>query len=79
MTDVEMGTTITVGEMHYTLDGTEPTAVPRAPATVSLDKTDHHPRRSLCRGQRVGDVMTEEFVRLRQIAVPRRVAANSPG
>ena len=64
VTEVKMGTS-TVGEIRYTLDGSDPTAVSLGPGVqFPLDKTTTIRAAVFVAGKRVGDVMTEEFVRL---------------
>jgi hypothetical protein len=72
-TYVEMGSTIVRSEVRYTTDGTEPTsASPGGWEThVPIQKTATFRAAVFAGGQRVGDVMTAEFVRLPPIAAAK--------
>ena len=61
-----MGTTITGGEIRYTLDGAEPSAESLGGYVLQfpLDKTATVRAAVFAGGRRVGEVMTAEFVRL---------------
>jgi hypothetical protein len=75
--NVEMGTTVARGEIRYTRDGAEPMAEsPRYSVPVVLDKTATVRAAVFVAGQRVGDVVTSEFVRLPPVAA---TATRSPG
>jgi hypothetical protein len=64
-TSIEMGTTIDGGELHYTLDGSEPTAAsPRYTEPLKIDKTTDVHAAVFVVGRQIGQTVTAEFVRL---------------
>ena len=64
-TNVEMGTTIEGGEIHYTLDGAQPTAAsPRYTIPLTIDKTTDVRAAVFAGGRQVGQTIAAEYVRL---------------
>jgi len=62
---VEMGTTLKDVEIHYTRDGSEPSAAsPRYAEPIPINATTNIAMAIFRSGERAGEVLSAEFVRL---------------